>query len=61
MVIPIHMSSSEVSADSNSSLWPADKAMQSSPDRKEEWISHRQEVGGGQQPPLVVCRRGAYE
>lgn len=55
------MSSSEVSADSNSSLWPANKAMQNRPDRDEEWISHREEVGGGHQPPLAVCQGGTCE
>lgn len=59
MVISIHVSSSEVSADSNFGLWPAKKVMQCSPDRDdEEGISHsrRLVVASGH---LLLCAKGS--
>lgn len=58
MVISIHVSSPEVSADSNFGLWPAKKVMQCSPDRDEEGISHsrRLVVASGH---LLLCAKGS--
>lgn len=55
------MSPPEVSADNNSGLWPANEAMQSSPDRDEGAISCREEAGGGWWPPLTACQGGTCE